>query len=52
MLSFTVVDVGTAEEFWQPLFDFMIKELNLNGMREIEDDLFLYTNFVYIVAAQ
>ena len=52
MLSLTLAKVGTGEEFWQPLLNLIIIQLQKQNGCELLNDLFIVTNLLYMLAAQ
>ena len=52
MLSLTLAKVGTGEEFWQPLLNLIIIQLQKQNGYELLNDLFIVTNLLYMLAAQ
>ena len=52
MLSLTLAKVGTAEEFWQPLLELIIIQLQKpNGTKSL-NDLLIVTNLLYLLSEQ
>jgi hypothetical protein len=52
MLSLALAKVGTREEFWQPLLNLIIIQLEKTNGNDLLNDLYIVTNLLYMLAAQ
>ena len=50
MLSLSIAKVGTGEEFWQPLLNLIIMQLEKQSGSDMLNDLFIVTNLLYMLA--
>ncbi len=48
MQSFSIAEVGNAEDFWIPLFQIMVPLVE----HLTNDDIYLFSNFAHVVASQ